>query len=84
MRPVLACCDEGEGSPPAADLEKAIVARQLELVADPTQLPLLRLRERLVRTLEDGAGVRHRVVEHQAEEVVPEVVVVADMTPGAK
>ena len=45
-------------------------------VADPPQLAELRLVERLVAVLEDGARVGHRLVEEELEELVAEVVVV--------
>ena len=84
LRPVLTRGDEREGAPPAADLENSVVRGQLQLVADPAELPPLCLRERLVRMLEDGARVRHRLVEHEPEEVVSEVVVVADVASCAE
>jgi len=59
--------------------DHAIAGRQLELVADPLILASLRVCEQLVRPLEDRARVRHRLVEHQLEEIVPEVVVVGDV-----
>ena len=84
LRPVLAGRDAGEAPPAAADLEDAVVGAEPELLAHLPQLPELRLLERLVRTLEDGAGVRHRLVEEEGEEVVAEVVVVLDVAPGAE
>ena len=44
---------------------------------------MLRLAERQLRLLEDGAGVRHRLVEHQREQLVAEVVVVRNVAPRA-
>ena len=80
---VLARRDPRKGAPAAADLEQVVVGPQAELVADATELPELRIRESLVLALEDGAGVRHRLVEHRREELVPEVVVVGDVAPRA-
>ena len=53
-------------------------ALQLELLRDHVQLGPLRLRERLRAAREQRAAVGHRLVEEQREEVVADVVVVAD------
>jgi hypothetical protein len=57
---------------------------QVELVADPVELGDRRFLERHVAPLEDRARVHHRVVEHQLEEVVAEVVVGGDVIPRAQ
>ena len=87
-RAVLARRGERERAPAAADLEHVVVGAELELVADHAQLAPLRVGERLAVALEHRARVRHRVVEEEREEVVAEVVVVADVPsrgeePGA-
>ena len=76
---MLAGGEGREAAPAAADLEHAIAGLEPELVADPLILAPLRVCERLVRPLEDRARVGHRLVEHQREEIVPEVVVVGDV-----
>ncbi len=78
---VLAGGDERERAPAAADLEDAVARPQREPVAHAAQLPELGLLERLVGPLEDRARVRQARIEHQAEEVVPEVVVRGDVAP---
>ena len=81
---VLGRREAGEAAPAAADLEHAVAGTEPEPLADPPVLAPLRVRERLAGMLEDGAGVRHRLVEHQLEEVVAEVVVVGDVPPRAQ
>ena len=73
-----------EAAPPAADLEHVVAGRELQLIADTLQLRALRICERRVLLGEDPAGVRHRLVEHQREELVAEVVVVGDVPPRAQ
>ena len=51
---------------------------QHELAADEVHLVVLRLLERLVLVVEDGARVDHPVAEEGLEEVVAAVVVLAD------
>jgi hypothetical protein len=72
-------CVLGEAAPPAADLEHVVAGPEGERLAQALVLRPLRVGERLARVLEHGAGVRHRLVEHQCEELVPEVVVVGDV-----
>src|SRR5581483_2320387 len=72
-----------EAAPPAPDLEHMVAGAELEQAAQTVVLRPLRVRERHRRTLEDGAGVRHRLVEHQREELVAEVVVVGDVAARA-
>ena len=74
----------GEAAPAAADLEHAIFGAELELLADAPVLAALGVRQRLVDAVEDGAGVGHRLVEHQLEQVVAEVVVVGDVAACAQ
>src|SRR5439155_19383717 len=77
----LARRGERERSPAAADLEHVIVGTELELVADPPQLATLGVGERFGLVLEHRARVGHRLVEEEREELVAEVVVVADVPP---
>ena len=81
---VLGRGEAREAAPAAADLEHAILLDQPQPLADPPVLAPLGIRERLVGVLEDGARVGHRLVEHQLEEVVAEVVVVGDVAARAK
>ena len=81
---VLARRREGERAPAAADLEQVVVRAEVELLADAAELAALRVGERLVGLVEDGARVRHRLVEHQLEEIVAEVVVVPNVPAGAQ
>ena len=73
-----------EAAPAAADLEHVVVGAELQVRADPVELGALRLGERQLRRLEDRARVRHRLVEHQLEQLVAEVVVVGDVAPRAQ
>jgi hypothetical protein len=59
------------------------VGTELEALADPVELRQLRLLEARVARRVVGAGVHHRRVEEGREEVVAEVVVGADVGPGA-
>ena len=73
-----------EAPPPAPDVEHALALAQAELLADQLDLGLLGLLERLGAAGEVGAAVGHRAVEEQREEVVADVVVVADGAPVAR
>jgi hypothetical protein len=61
-----------------------VAGPELELPADQPQLAKLCVGERLVPMLEDGARVRQRLVEEEREELVAEVVVVADVPAGGE
>ena len=78
-RAVFAGGDEREAAPAAADLEDVVARAEAKLVADPAELPQLCLLQGVALLLEDRAGVRHRLVEKEAEELVAEVVVVLDV-----
>ncbi len=73
----------GHRSPARADLQQVIVRPEAQLRADALELRVLRLLERRLGRLEQGAGVHHRGVEEQREERVAEVVVRGDVGPGA-
>ncbi len=80
---VLLGGEASEAAPAAPDLEHAVGRLESQVLADAAVLAPLGVGERVVRRLEDGAGVRHRLVEHQLEEVVAEVVVVGDVAARA-
>ena len=67
-----------EAAPAAADVEHPLALAQTELRADQLELCLLRLLERRGAAGEDRAAVGHRLVEEEGEELVGDVVVVAD------
>ena len=67
-----------EAAPAAADVQHAHARLQLELARDQIELRALGLLERLRAPREDRAAVGHRLVEEQREELVADVVVVAD------
>ena len=73
-----------EAAPTAADVEHALALAQPELLADELELGLLGLRERLRPARPVGTRIRHRLVEEQGEEVVADVVVVANRPPIAR
>ena len=73
-----------EPAPPAADLQHMGAGPQAELLADAAVLGLLRLPQRHLGVLEERARVGPRRVEEQLVEVVPQVVVVLDVAPGAR
>ena len=73
-----------ESAPAAADLEHVIGDCELQLIADPLQLRALRVCERRIPLGEDPAGIGHRLVEHQLEELIAEVVVVRNVPSSAK
>jgi len=70
-----------EPAPAAADLEHVVLGAEHERVAQPLELRPLGLGQGHLGPLEEGAGIRHRLVEHHFEELVPEVVVVGDVPP---
>ena len=72
-----------ESAPAGADLHQPLAGLQGELAAHRVELGQRRLVQRRMRGLEDAAGIRHRLVEEQAEEVVAEVVVSGDVAPAA-
>jgi hypothetical protein len=74
---VVLCRVEREAAPAAADVEHALAGLQVQLRADELELVPLRLLERGRAAREDRAAVRHRLVQHEPEEVVGDVVVVA-------
>src|SRR3954470_23423842 len=67
-----------EAAPAGADVQHPLAFPEAELRADEVELCLLRCLERVGAAGEDRAGVRHRLVEKEAEELVRDVVVVAD------
>ena len=81
--PVLAGDVDREAAPAAADVEHAFPRAELELRGRELELgPLRRLEARAVAR-EERAAVGHRRVEEEREEVVGDVVVVADRPPVA-
>jgi hypothetical protein len=74
----------GERAPAAADVEQPLTRLQAELGAHELALDVLGLLERLRAAREDGARVRHRLVEEEREVVVADVVVVADRAAVAR
>ena len=67
-----------QASPAAADVEHALAGLQLELAADQLELGALGLLQGLRPRLEQRAAVGHRLVQEQREELVRDVVVVAN------
>ena len=67
-----------EPAPAGADLDHVVVRAESEPVAHPLELRDRSLLERHPRAVEDRAGVHHRRVQHQLEQVVAEVVVGRD------
>ncbi len=76
--PVAGRRPEREAAPAAADVEDTVALLQLELAGDGLELLLLGLLERPRPPREDPAAVGHRGVEEEREELVGDVVVVAD------
>ena len=74
---VVLRCMEREAAPAAADVEHALAVPERELRADQLQLGVLGLLERGRSLGEQRAAVGHRLAEHEPEEVVGNVVVVA-------
>ena len=67
-----------EAPPPRADVEDAIAVGELELAADEVELLLLGLLEGVGAAREDRAAVGHRAIEEEREELVRDVVVMAN------
>ena len=78
LHPVVVRGVDREAAPAAADVEHALAGGECELARDHVELGRLRLLERARAAREDRAAVGHRGVEEQREEVVADVVVVAD------
>ena len=76
--PWLAGGVDREAAPAAADVEHPLARLQSQLRAHELELGLLGLLERLRPSREDRAAVGQRLAEEQREEVVGDVVVVAD------
>src|SRR5579872_84966 len=72
---------EREAAPPAPDIEHALPGAQAKLRAHQLELCPLRLLERLRAAREDRARVGHRLTQDEPEELVRDVVVVADRAP---
>ena len=70
-------------APAAADVEQPLAGLQVELVGNEGELALLRFLEGVVRRVEHGARVGHRVTEHLLVERVRDVIVVLDRVGGA-
>ena len=75
---------ERHRAPSRADLEQVVVGRELELAAGELELGLLRLGECHAGAIPNGAGVGHRLIEEEAKQVVPEVVVRGDVATGVR
>ena len=69
---------DGEAAPAAADVEHALALLKAELGGHEVELGELRFLEGLGAAREERAAVGHRVVEEEREELVADVVVVAD------
>src|SRR5829696_6117760 len=69
---------DDEAAPAAADVENALAGAQFELCTDELPLGVLGRGEALRAAGEDRAGVGHRLIEEEREELVADVVVVAD------
>jgi hypothetical protein len=69
-----------EAAPTAADVENPLARLQSQLRADELELGLLGLLEGLRPTREDRAAVGQRLAQKEREEIVRDVVVVADGT----
>ncbi len=70
-------------APAGADFEQMVFGPEMQLAASPIDLGHRGFGERAVLALEDPAGVSHRVVEHQAIEIVSEVVMLVDIPAAA-
>ena len=70
---------DGEPAPPGPDLDHVVLGPEPELRAHELELGHRRLGERHPRLAEVRARVHHRLVEHQLEQVVAEVVVGGDV-----
>ena len=75
---------EREAAPAAADLQHVVGLVELELRAEALEFRALRFGQRDLGRGENRARVRHRLVEHQLEELVAEVVVVGDVAARAE
>ncbi len=64
-----------KAAPARTNLEHVVLRAQLELSTQPVELLDLRVVQRRRLVLEDGARVRHGLVEHDREEVIRQVVV---------
>src|SRR5437016_133949 len=73
-----------EAAPPAADVEDALALAQPQLLADKLELCLLRRLQSVRAARPVGARIRHRLVEEQREEVVADVVVMANRPPVSR
>ena len=66
----------GKRSPAASDIEQTLPRLQLELVADQSDLLVLRRLQILIQIREEGAGIDHPRSEKPVEEIVASIVVV--------
>jgi hypothetical protein len=73
-----------EAAPAGPDLQDVVVGAELQLLADALELGDRGLLERHPLALEQRARIRHRRVEHAAEQLVAEVVVGGDVAPAAR
>ena len=69
----------GEAAPAASDLQHHVVGADLHLLAEALPLAALGLFKREVRLVVVGRRIGHRGVEPEFEEIVPEIVVLADV-----
>ncbi len=74
---------ERKATPAGADLEHVVVRPEFELAADCFEFRGGRFRECHVRALEQRARVHHGFVEHQAEELVAQVIVRRDVAAAS-
>src|SRR5271169_540011 len=75
---MMACRVDREATPAATDVQHPHSGFQFELAGNQLELRALGLLERLCPPGEDRAAVGHRLVQEQCEEVVADVVVIAD------
>ncbi len=74
---------EREASPAGSDLEQMVGWLELQLAADAVELFLRGFLQGGIESAEDAAGIGHRVIQPQPEELVAEVVVGADVFAAA-
>ena len=74
----------GEAAPAAADLQHVIGGLESQLPAERVVLFDLRVAQRLAGRGEARARVGHRLVEPEAVEIVPEIVVLGDVAAAGR
>ena len=70
---------DGEAAPSATDLKHHVMGADLHLLAETLPLPALGFLKGEIRLVVVGRRVGHRRVEPELKEIVPEIVVLADV-----